>query len=130
MTTKTYLTTEQFIKVFESLSDEKKKELGEAEAAWNAVWGAAGGEVRGEAWYWAWNMAWSKAFGAVWVEVWEDAWSAAETKMRYAAWATARGTDLALQVKDRISTEHFATLTHPWTSCGLSLYAEDWTDVL
>lgn len=47
-------------------------------------------------------------------DAWEAAW--------YAAWDA----DLAILVKDKISDEHFEILTKPWTSCGLSLYAEDW----
>ena len=78
-TTKTYLTTDQFIKVWKSFDDDKYKEL---KAAWDAAWDAA----------------------------------------RYA--------DLAVLVKDKISDEHFEILTKPWTSCGLSLYAEDWDEVL
>ena len=33
-------------------------------------------------------------------------------------------------VRDKISDEQFEILTKPWTSCGLSLYAEDWDEVL
>ena len=73
--TKTYLTTEQFIKVWKSLDDAKIKEL-------SAVW--------------------------------------------FAAWSAS----LAVLAKDKITTEQFEILTKPWTSCGLSLFAEDWDEVL
>ena len=45
--TKTYLTTEQFITVWNSLDDEKRKEL---HAAWNAAWDAAWYATRNAAW--------------------------------------------------------------------------------
>ena len=93
--TKTYLTTEQFITVWNSLDDEKRKELPAARYA-----------ARDDVWYTAWD--------AVWDAVWYAAWDA----------------DLAVLVKDKISDEHFEILTKPWTSCGLSLFAEDWQDVL
>jgi len=80
---KTYLTTDQFIKVYKSLSDEKLRELGKAR---------------------------------------DEANSAA----RYAA----RDANLAILAKDKTTKEQFNILTHPWTSCGLSLYAEDWEAVL
>lgn len=80
---KNYLTTEQFIKVWQSLDESKQKEL-------------------------------------------NTAWYAARNTARYAAWDA----DLAVLVKDKISNEHFEILTRPWTSCGLSLYAEDWQEVL
>ena len=77
--TKTYLTTDQFIKVWQSLDESKQKEL---HAARDAAW--------------------------------------------YAAWYA----NLAVLVRDKISDEQFEILTKPWTSCGLSLYAEDWDEVL
>ena len=77
--TKTYLKTEQFIKVWKSLDDAKIKELSAA---------------------------------------------------RDAAWYTPRYASLAVLVKDKITTEQFEILTKPWTSCGLSLFAEDWDEVL
>ena len=84
---KTYLTTDQFIKVWKSLSDEKLRELGKArDAAVSAAWSAA----------------------------------------RYAA----RDANLAILAKDKTTKEQFNILTHPWTSCGLSFYAEDWEAVL
>ena len=85
--TKTYLTTDQFIKVWKSLDDAKVKQLS---AAWDAPWSA------GES----------------------------------AAWDVARDADLAVLAKDKITAEQFEILTSPWTSCGLSLYAEDWEEVL
>lgn len=116
---KTYLTTEQFIKVFESLNNEKKREPGAAyknarfealDAAWDAAWEAA--------WHDVWDGAWSEAWLEAWSEEWSDAW-----------WA-AKNAGLALRAKDLISDEHFTTLAHAWVSCNLSLYAEDWADVL
>ena len=53
--TKTYLTTEQFITVWNSLDDEKRKEL---HAAWNAAWDAAWYATRNAAWYATRNAAW------------------------------------------------------------------------
>jgi hypothetical protein len=81
--TKTHLTTDQYIKVYKSLSDEKSRELSKA-------------------WY----------------------------ASRDTAWYAARDADLAILVKDKITAEQFKILTSPWTSCGLSLYAEDWDEVL
>ena len=96
---KTYLTTEQFIKVYKSLSDEKSRELGKA---WN--------EARSVAWYAAWSVGRYAGRDTAW----------------YAAWDA----DLAVLAKDKITAEQFEILTSPWTSCGLSLYAEDWEQVL
>ena len=101
--TKTYLTTEQFITVWNSLDDEKRKEL---HAAWEA----------------ARNAAWEATRYAVWYAARYAALDAARNAARYA--------NLAVLVKDKISDEHFEILTKPWTSCGLSLFAEDWQDVL
>jgi len=85
--TKTYLTTEQFIKVWQSLSDEKSRELSTArDAAWDAA--------------------------------------------RSTGWYAVRDADLAVLVKDKITAEQFEILTKPWTSCGLSLFAEDWSDLI
>ena len=105
--TKTYLTTDQFIKVYKSLNDEKSRELS---AARDAAWYAARDATRDEARYAAWYAAWDEA--------------------RYAAWYAAWDEDLAVLAKDKITTEQFEILTSPWTSCGLSLYAEDWDEVL
>ena len=113
--TKTYLTTEQFIKVWKSLDDAKIKKLS---AARYAAWSAAR--------YVAWSAAWSAARSAAWYAAWDAAWDAA----RPAAWDAARYADLAVLVKDKITTEQFEILTKPWTSCGLSLFAEDWDEVL
>ena len=77
--TKTYLTTDQFIKVYKSLSNEKRRLL---------------------------------------------------SATRSAVWSATLDTDLAVLAKDKITTEQFEILTSPWTSCGLSLYAEDWEQVL
>lgn len=119
MTTKTYLTTEQFIKVFKSLSDEKKKELSAAHNnAWSESWARAWDEAWDEMWYEMWDESWARAWDRVRDEAWVEVWEAA------------RDTDLAIRTKDFIPTEHFDTLISPWTSCGLSLYAEDWEDVL
>ena len=118
MTTKTYLTTEQFIKVLESLSDEKLKELdrtwwdGACDKAWEATWS----KVNNEAW---WDGAW-----------WDGAWHKARDEAWGGAWLAAQEADCAIRAKDLIPTEHFTILADPWTSCGLSLYADDWADVL
>ena len=105
LATKTYLTTDQFIKVWKSLDDEKRKEVS---AAWSASadWNAAR------------NAAWSAARDADWNATRNAAWSA--------DWSAARNADLAVLAKDEITAEQFEILTSPWTSCGLSLYAEDW----
>ena len=105
LATKTYLTTDQFIKVWESFDDEKRKEVS---AAWSASadWNAAR------------NAAWSAARDAGWNATRNAAWSA--------DWSAARNADLAVLAKDEITAEQFEILTSPWTSCGLSLYAEDW----
>ena len=76
---KTYLTTDQFIKVWKSLDDDKYKEL-----------------------------------------------KAARDAARDAAWDA----DLAIVVRDKITPDQFNILVQPWISCGLSLYAEDWEEVL
>lgn len=117
--TKTYLTTDQFIKVGQSLDEPKQKEL---HAAWNAAryaaWDAA--------WNATWYSAWYAARDAARDDAWDDAWCAAWYDALCAAWDA----DLAILVKNKISNEQFETLTSPWTSCGLSLYAEDWDEVL
>ena len=104
---KTYLTTDQFIKVFKSLSDEKSREVGKA---------------------------WSAANPAAWSAAWDAAWDAAYSKAWYAsksaAWSAALDADLAILAKDKITAEQFEILTSPWTSCGLSLFAEDWSDLI
>ena len=109
--TKTYLTTEQFIKVWQSLNDEKRKELN---ADWDAAWHAIGDAD--------WDADWVTVRDADWDADWVTAWNTVRN--------AARGADLAILVKDKISDEHFEILTKPWTSCGLSLYAEDWEQVL
>ena len=76
---KTYMTTEQFIEVWKSLDDDKRKELSAA-----------------------WDTAWNNA------------------------WYTVRDANLAVLVRDKITTKQFEILTQPWTSCQLSLFAEDW----
>ena len=107
---KTYLTTEQFIKVWESLDEPKQKEL-------HAAWYAAR--------YVAWDAGWDAARSAAW----HAAWNAARYAARNADWNAARDANLAILVKDKISDE-FNLLTSPWTSCGLSLFVEDWEQVL
>lgn len=97
--TKTYLTTEQFIKVWKSLDDGKCKQL-------NDTWDAARYATRYATRYTTRDAAW------------------------YAIWYAARYTDLAIVVRDKITDEQFKILTSPWTSCGLSLYSEDWQEVL
>ena len=117
--TKTYLATEQFIKVFKSLSDEKSRELGKADfAAWNAAWREAWNEARNAAWNEAWN------------EAWREAWNAADFAADFTTWNAVRDANLAILAKDAITKEHFNILMQPWTSCGLSFYAEDWEAVL
>ena len=111
METKTYLSTEQFIEVYESLSHEKKKEL-------SAAWSAREAKTRLAACGTAWDEEWWEA----WYEAWPEAWDV--------AWKAATDADLALRTKDLISDGYFLILTHPWTSCNLSLYAEGWADVL
>ena len=112
---KTYLTTDQFIKVYKSLSDEKSRELGKA---WN--------EARSVAWYAANSAAWSAAYSVAW----SAAWSVGRYAGRDTAWYAGRDANLAVLAKDKITAEQFEILTSPWTSCGLSLYAEDWDEVL
>ena len=118
--TKTYLKTNQFIKVWQSLGGDKYKEL-------NAIWDDIWDDTRDAAWVATRNAAW---FDVDWHAAWYDAWEAAWRDDWRDAWDAARYTDLAILVKDKISDEHFEILTKPWTSCGLSLYAEDWEQVL
>ena len=113
--TKTYLTTDQFIKVWQSLNDEKRKELKAARSA-----------ARYAARYAAWDAAWYTAWYTAWYAAWSAAWNAARYAARYAAWYA----DLTIVVRDKITPNQFNTLLQPWTSCGLSLYAEDWEQVL
>ena len=68
------------------------------------------------------SAACDAAWDAAWDSDWFVDWSAARSAPRYA--------DLAVLVKDEITTEQFEILTKPWTSCGLSLFAEDWQDIL
>ena len=117
--TKTYLKTKQFIKVWKSLDDAKIKELSAARDA-----------ARDSAWDFAWDSAWAAAWDEVWFAPWSEAWEAAWDAARDAAWSAAWSADLAVLVKDKITTEQFEILTKPWTSCGLSLFAEDWDEVL
>ena len=117
--TKTYLTTKQFFKVLKSFDDDKYKEL---KAAWDAAWGAAWSAARDA----AWGAAWSATRSAAWDAARYDAWDPA----RDAAWDAAWSADLAIVVRDKISPDQFNILVQPWTSCGLSLYAEDWEQVL
>ena len=137
--TKTYLTTDQFIKVWKSLDEPKQKELHAArETAWYATWetarNAAWDAARNAAWDAARNAAWDAARNAAWYAARNAAWDAARDAAwdaaRDAAWYAARNADRAILVKDKISDEQFNLLTSPWTSCGLSLYAEDWDEVL
>ncbi len=116
---KTYLTTEQFIKAYKSLNDEKLKEL-------KVAWRAASSTARYAAWSVAWSVAWHAAWSAAWFAAWSEAWSAADS----AAWCAAGDVDLAILTKDKITKEQFNLLMQPWTSCDLSLYAEDWEEVL
>ena len=117
--TKTYLKTKQFIKVWKSLDDAKIKELSAARDA-----------ARDSAWDFAWDSAWAAAWDEVWFAPWSEAWEAAWDAARDAAWSAAWSADLAVLVKDKITTKQFEILTKPWTSCGLSLFAEDWDEVL
>ena len=115
----TYKTTDQFIKEFKSFDDAKIKQLSEA---WDAIRDVAWSEARSEAWSEPWSEARSEA--------WNAAWYAIRDEARSAAWYVAWYADLAVLVKDKITAEQFEILTSPWTSCGLSLYAEDWEEVL
>ena len=104
---KTYMTTKQFIEAWKSLDDDKRKELSAA-------------------WYNALDTAWYTAWGTARAAAWNTAWYAALDTAWYAAWYTARDADLAVLVRDKITVEQFEILTQPWTSCQLSLFAEDW----
>ena len=108
---KTYLTTDQFIKVFKSLSDGKSRELDVAYSAVNFA-------------------AWRTARDAAWLTARDAAWYAAWSAARAAAWSAARDADLAILAKDAITPEYFNILMHPWTSCDLSPFVEDWEAVL
>ena len=133
--TKTYMTTEQFIKAWKSLDDDKRKELS---AAWDTVrdttWYAAWNNALGTAWYAvqdtacaaAWNTAWYAVQDTAWYAVQDTAWYAVQDTAWNNAWYTARDADLAVLVRDKITVEQFEILTQPWTSCHLSLFAEDW----
>ena len=112
---KTYLTTEQLIKVYKSFNDEKLKEL---KVAWRADSSAARYEACSAARYEACSAAWSVAWSAAWSAAWSVAWPAA------------RDADLAIRAKDKITKEQFNLLMQPWTSCNLSPFVEDWEAVL
>ena len=121
--TKTYLTTEQFIKVWKSLDESKQKELHAARFAAqftirSATWSAARDAARGAAQftnaYAIRSAARSAALGVDWYAIGGAVWYA----------------DLAIFVRDKITPDQFNILVQPWTSCGLSLYAEDWEEVL
>ena len=116
---KTYLTTDQFIKICKSLSDKKLREL---EKARDAAVFAARDVARYAGWCAARYAAYSAANSAAWDEAYSAAWDA--------AWYTARDANLAIRAKDKITTEQFNILMHPWTSCDLSPFAEDWEAVL
>ena len=62
----------------------------------------------------AWNAARDAANSAAWNPAWNVAWDA----------------NLAIRAKDKITPEHFNILMHPWTSCDLSPFVEDWEAVL
>ena len=117
--TKTYLTTEQFIKVYKSLDDAKMKQLCVARSAdQSAARFAAQSAAR--------SMEWRVRHFAAWSVDWSADWSVAQSAALNAAWDA----DLAVLARDKITDEHFEILTKPWTSCGLSLFAEDWEEVL
>ena len=103
----TYLTTEQFIKVYKSLSNEKLRELEKARDAADSA-----------DWYVARDVAWNAARSAGWRAAWNPAWNV--------AWDA----DLAIRAKDKITKEQFNLLMHPWVSCDLSPFVEDWEAVL
>jgi len=108
---KTYMTTEQFIEAWKSLKDDKRKELLDArDAAWDTAWYAA----RLTAWDTACITDWDAAWNIAWLTAWDTAWN------------IARKANLAVLVRDKITAEQFEILTRPWTSCQLSLFAEDW----
>ena len=134
MNVHTYKTTDQFIEEFKSFDDAKIKQLSEA---WDAVQSAAWSVDWSAAWFEAWSAAWSAAqsvgsedWSAAWFEAWFEDWSEARFADLSAAQSAARSADLAVLAKDKITAEQFEILTSPWTSCGLSLYAEDWEEVL
>ena len=61
--TKTYMTTEQFIKAWKSLDDDKRKELSAAwynalDTAWYTAWGTARAAALRTAWYNNWYNDW------------------------------------------------------------------------
>ena len=125
--TKTYLTTDQFIKVWKSLDESKQKELQAARFAAqftirSAAWDAARNAARdadldaylGATWFATRQAARRAALGADWYAIGGAVWYA----------------DLAIFVRDKITHDQFNILVQPWTSCGLSLYAEDWDEVL
>ena len=115
MSVQSYKTTDQFIEEFKSFDDAKIKQLS---ATWSATWSAAQHE--------AWSAACFVARNEAWSEAWSEAWNVVQNAARYVA----RSADLAILAKDKITPEQFEILTSPWTSCGLSLYAEDWDEVL
>jgi len=121
--TNTYLTTEQFIKVRKSLSDEKCKEL-------CATWHAAYDAIWNDAWNAAWNAARDDARNAIWDYTQNATRNATRNAAWDAAWYATWNADFAIHAKDKVTSEQFEILTKPWTSCGLSLYAEDWEQVL
>ena len=71
-----------------------------------------------------------KSFDDAKIKQLSAAWNTAWSEARSEAWNAARSADLAVLAKDKITAEQFEILTSPWTSCGLSLYAEDWEEVL
>jgi len=101
------MTTEQFIEAWKSLDDDKRKELSAASVA---AWYAA----RLTAWDTACITDWDAAWNIAWLTAWDTAWN------------IARKASLAVLVRDKITAEQFEILTQPWTSCQLSLFAEDW----
>ena len=121
--TRTYMTTKQFIEVWKSLDDDKRKELSAAwynalDTAWYTAWGTARAAALRTAWYNDWYNDWHTDWYNDWYNAWDTAWNN--------AWNSVRDANLAVLVRDKITTKQFEILTQPWTSCQLSLFAEDW----
>ena len=124
---KTYMTTKQFIEAWKSLDDDKRKELSAAwysalGTAWYTAWGTARAAAWNTAWYNDWDNGWYNDWHKDWYNDWYNAWDTAWNN----AWNSVRDANLAVLVRDKITTKQFEILTQPWTSCQLSLFAEDW----
>ena len=119
-------------KDFETLTDHLKQIQFSAESIRTLVTGEAPEIITVEKSYMTTDQ-----FIVVWKSLDDDKYKelkAARDAARYAAWDAAwyaaRYADLAIVVRDKITPDQFNTLVQPWTSCGLSLYAEDWQEVI